>query len=103
MITDTQTRLLTAYVDGELSARQRKAVERLLRQSPDARKLYHLLTEDSVRLRAMPRHHPEPGFSERVVRAAIRKPVPVRRPVRPVQRTIPAWVGLAAAASVLLA
>jgi hypothetical protein len=103
MITDTQTQLLTASVDGELSPRQRKAVERLLRHSAEARQLLQQLKDDAVQLRSLPRCYPERGFTERVIRAATWQARAVRQPARPAQRNIPAWVGLAAAAAVLLA
>jgi hypothetical protein len=102
MITDMHTRLLTAYVDGELSPRHRKGVKRLLERSPEARQLLEKLLDDAGQVRTLPRHHPEAGFSERVIRAAARQPIPVRRPIRAAQRTIPAWVGLAAAAAIVL-
>jgi hypothetical protein len=102
MITDMQTRLLTAYVDGELNPRHRQGVERLLKRSPEARELLEKLQDDAAQVRSLPRRYPEAGFDERVVRAAARPRLPVRRPIRAAQRTIPAWVGLAAAAAIVL-
>jgi hypothetical protein len=102
MITNMQTRLLSAYVDGELSARHRKGVERLLKRSPEARELLEKLQDDATQVRNLPRQYTEPGFNARVVRAATRQPRPIRQPARMPQRTVPAWVGLAAAAAVVL-
>jgi hypothetical protein len=102
MITDMHTRLLTAYVDGELSPRHRRGVKRLLERSPEARQLLEKLLDDAGQVRTLPRQYPEAGFSERILRAAARQPIPVRRPLRAAQRTIPAWVGLAAAAAIVL-
>jgi hypothetical protein len=103
MITDPQTQLLTAYVDGELSARQQLAADRLLRESAEARELLRQLQGDAEQVRNLPRRRLDPGFANRVVQALPHQRFSLRSPVRPVQRTVPAWVGLAAAASVLLA
>src|SRR5215831_7986877 len=70
MLSDQFRQLLTAYVDGELSSRQRKAVQRLLRRSPEARSLLLKLQEDARRLRALPRHRLGEVFTARVVRSA---------------------------------
>ncbi len=43
MLLDRYRELLTAYVDGELTARQRRHVARLLRRSPEARQLLQQL------------------------------------------------------------
>lgn len=47
------SKILTAYVDGELSVRQRKAVRRYLRRSPRARKLYRMMKSDAQALRTI--------------------------------------------------
>ena len=54
MLPDRYRQLLTAFVDGELSARQRRQVARLLHRSPDARHLLRQLQEDAQQLRALP-------------------------------------------------
>jgi hypothetical protein len=96
--------LLTAYVDGELSGRQRKAVARLLRRSPEARKLLGDLQQDAQRLRRLPRRTLAPDFSARVLHTiAARRLRPGRmRPSRPLSLQVPAWVAVTVAASVLL-
>jgi hypothetical protein len=92
--------LLTAYVDGELSNRQRRAVQRLLQRSAEARGLLRKLQEDAARVRALPRQHLDGDFAARVVEA-IRQQA---RPAPAVRRlALPDWAGLAAAAAVLLA
>jgi hypothetical protein len=103
MVTDHQKQLLTAFVDGELSARQRNAADRLLRESPDARELLRRLQDDAAQIRDLPRRRLDPGFTARVVQALPHRRFTMVRPSRPVQRTLPGWVGLAAAASVVLA
>ena len=55
MITKDQTELLTALVDGEISADGRKEVKRLLDASAEARELLERFREDAAQLRALPR------------------------------------------------
>jgi hypothetical protein len=104
MLNDQYTELLTAYVDGELTNRQRKAVLRLLRRSSDARKLLRDLQEDAERVRRLPRQHLAHDFSARVLHTiAQRKLRPGRlRPSRPLPLQVPAWIAVTVAASVLL-
>jgi hypothetical protein len=104
MLTERCLGLLTAYVDGELSNRQRKAVLRLLRRSAEARTLLRKLQEDARRLRELPRQRLAADFSQQVLRAIATRPGPLRAPaVRPARQPLwSAWGGLAAAAAVLL-
>src|SRR5262245_1123595 len=104
MLSDRLTQLLTAYIDGELSARQRKAVTRLLERSPQARELLRRLEADSRTLRALPRQAPARDLSGDVLRtiAARRLSPAQRRRARAGTSVIPVWAGFAAAASVLL-
>jgi hypothetical protein len=103
MLPDRDRQLLTAYVDGELTPRQRRHAERLLRQSEEARGLLRRLEEDARALRALPPVRPAADLSEAVLRGiAERRLAPARRRVlRPVP-AYPEWAGLAAAAAVLL-
>ncbi len=103
MLSDQICQLLSAFVDGELSNRQRKAVERLLRRSPEARTLLRKLRHNADRLRALPRPHAAPDLSDRVVRAIRQRGLRpgVRRAAASVRPTF--WFGYAAAAMVLLA
>jgi hypothetical protein len=55
MLSERYRQLLTAYVDGELSGRQRRHVIKLLRHSREARHLLRELQGDSQVLRAMAR------------------------------------------------
>jgi hypothetical protein len=54
MLLDRYRQLLTAYVDGELSSRQRRHVVRLLHRSAEARQLLEQLQADARALRQLP-------------------------------------------------
>jgi anti-sigma factor RsiW len=103
MLPDRYRQLLTAYVDGELTARQRRHAERLLRHSEEARGLLRQLQDDARALRALPLVRPAADLSEAILRGiAERRLLPARsRVMRPVAPD-PEWAGLAAAAAVLL-
>jgi hypothetical protein len=94
---------LTAFVDGEVSARQRKAVQRLLHESADARALLQQFQENAKRLRDLPRRQLEPAFASRVLQSIAQRRVPHgrHRPMEPARPAVPAWVGLGVAASIL--
>jgi hypothetical protein len=103
MLSERHSQLLTAYLDGELSARQRKAVVRLLHRSPEARALLRQLQQDAQALRQLPARKLPADFPLKVVRTIAERglqPGGLRPSVRP--RGIPAWAGLVAAAAVLL-
>jgi hypothetical protein len=103
MLAPHHKELLTAYVDGELNARQRRHVARLLHRSREARQLLERLQQDSREIRALPPCTPPRDVSVPVVDAIIRRnlvPLRVRRTPPPVR--FPIWTGFAAAASVLL-
>lgn len=102
MLPESDRELLTAYVDGELSARQRKAALRLLRRSEAARQLLRDLQADSAVLRRMPRPAQVPDFTPSILQViAQRGLVPASTPRRP-RFAVPAWVGVAAAAALVL-
>ncbi len=113
MLPERLSQLLTAYIDGELNARQRQAVERLLVQSAEARGLLEQLREDATAIRQLPRRKLDEDFPQRVLsgiselRTQLNKPSPVRvgqgRGSRFAQATIyPMWIGVAAVAAILL-
>jgi hypothetical protein len=108
MLSDRHCQLLTAYVDGELSARERRAVARLLDQSPEARAFLDKLESDSHELRRLPVRRAPTTLADVVMQTlADDRPRPVRLP-RPTPtvagaRGIPLWLGLPAAACLLLA
>src|SRR5262249_25235046 len=104
MLPDRFRELLTAYIDGELSARQRKGVQRLLHRSAEARQRLETLQKAPGELQML--GTPPLGFDVsdaglRQIRE--RRPQPGRRrlPPRPAP-PIPIWTGLAVAAAVLL-
>ena len=105
MLHERYRELLTAYVDGELSTRQRRYALRLLRRSVEAHKLLQRLQTDSRELRDLPRPRLDRDLSGAVLRkiAAAGRPAPVRRirRIAPVH-VYPTWMGAAAAAAVLL-
>jgi hypothetical protein len=112
MLPERYSQLLTAYLDGELSPRRRRAVLRLLRKSGQARALFRRLQQDSRRLRALPAAGPVPDLAPRVLHAIAHQglhPVPdpaaaAAAAVAPTAASAWAgWVGLAVAASLLLA
>lgn len=105
MLRDRYRQLLTAYVDGELSARQRRYVARLLHRSPEARQLLDRLQHDAHSLRHLPRPHLSADLSVPVLRTIReRRLTPGQRRSTAVAAS-PAWMGplasYAAAAAVL--
>src|SRR3954464_11554178 len=99
MLPERCRQLLTSYVDGELTGRQRRHVDRLLRRSEEARGFLHRLQADAEALRHLPRPRLEGDLSASVLKAiAERRLSPRRRRApRPVLH-FPSWAGLAAAA-----
>jgi anti-sigma factor RsiW len=111
MIPADQLELITAAVDGELSATEARAFRRLLDASPEARALYGKLRADSARVQALPRVAPPVNLRTRILARVAHAPVKDRpQPAQPAQpatrrlpaRRIPAWVPAAVAASVFL-
>lgn len=105
MLSDAHLQLLTAFVDGELSRRQRKAVLRLLHRSSEARSVLSELQENAHLLKQLPHHHRLPrDFSDSLLQEIARRglrPAPAVRSSVP-RRSLPfRW--LAAAACVLIA
>jgi len=103
MLATHDQELLTAYVDGELTARQRRAAARLLRRSGEARLLLKQLTEDSGQLKSIPAPRLSVDLSSSVLESIAQRCLkPIRRARVPAARAFPAWTGVAAAAAVLL-
>jgi hypothetical protein len=106
MLAPQELELLTAHVDGELSAAQRRQVESLLERSGEAREMLRGLEADADRLRRLPRLAApvdlSAGVLEEIGRLAQRSP---RRPTPAPARTLkfPVWAGVVAAAGVLFA
>jgi negative regulator of sigma E activity len=105
MLLDRYRQLLTAYVDGELSSRQRRHVVRLLHRSAEARQLLEQLQSDARALRQLP-SLPLPADLTGPVLQLITERNLAPRPPRIVKTASIAWFGplasLAAAAAVLL-
>lgn len=101
MLPERVRELLTAYVDGVLRRRQRRAVERLRQSNAEARAFLQHLESDSALLRALPQRQPTADLAAKTLqtihaRGLLPQPSTTRR-VRLV------WSGWAVAASVLLA
>jgi hypothetical protein len=102
MVPEHVSRLLTEYVDGELRPRQRRSVERLLQQSPDARALLEGLQKDAADIGDLPQATTERDFSRDVLRKIGRAAaVPALLPYT-IRRPAAAWFRHATAASVLV-
>lgn len=104
MLSDEQNRLLTAYVDGELSPQERQETLRLLHHSSEARELLRQLQEQAHRLKKLPRRKVSPSLAPSVVRAIAERglqPSPAA-PRRAPRRFAP-YVAAAAAATLMIA
>ena len=55
MLSDKAKLLLSAYVDGVLQPQEREAVQRLLRESAEARTLVRKMTENVQKIKSLPR------------------------------------------------
>jgi anti-sigma factor RsiW len=105
MLSEEHRKLLSAYVDGEVKARQRKTVLRLLRKSAEARSLVRKMQDDSHRLRRLPRQPSAPDLELRLMQAFVNRqesssPTPA---LASPPATLPLWLGAVAVAAVLLA
>jgi hypothetical protein len=99
-LSDRHLQLLTAFVDGEMTNRQRKAVVRLLHRSSEARSILRDLQENAHRLKELPRHPLDPQFAAEVVKAiqqgSLKSALATRR------RPLPRWLKFVAAAACIL-
>lgn len=103
MLSDQVIQLLTAFVDGELSQRQRKAVMRLLHTSSEAREMLGQLQENAHKIKELPRHKIEPSLVDGVLQAIAERqaqPKPVVRPRR--RRAWLPYIAASLAASLLI-
>jgi hypothetical protein len=96
MLSDQVMQLLTAFVDGELSQRQRKAVMRLLEKSSEAREILKQLQLNAHKLKTLPRHKVEPSLVAEVVQAIAEQKAQPKPPVVP-RRRRRSWLPYAAA------
>ncbi len=102
-LSDRDYQLLTAYVDGELSSRQRRMVLRLLRRMPSARTLLRHLERDAHDLRSLTQFKLPDDFSDRVMQTLVMRNL--TRPAVPAiaRRTgVAPWFAYAAAAVLLI-
>src|SRR5262249_2075720 len=105
MLSERVRKALSAYAEGEAPPHLCRAVLRLVRQSEEARAYLEKLPQDRQRLRALPAKHPPADFADQLLRTIAERRLSPRRaqPQRPQPRRVfPAWVGVAAAAAVLL-
>jgi anti-sigma factor RsiW len=108
MLSAEQLQLITAAVDGELSAVEARAFRRLLDTTPQARALYAKLQADSVRVRALPQVAPPANLVAKVMARVADTPAPSTAPARTQPapdryRRVRALAPFALAASVLVA
>ena len=104
MLSDQAKQLLTAFVDGELSQRQRKAVMRLLHRSSEARALLRQLQENAHQMKQLPRRKVKPSLVADIMAAIAERqvqPKPVEQPRRTRRRWLP-YVTAAMAASLVI-
>ncbi len=92
-------RLLSAYVDGEVTAEERQQVEEWLRQDPEAQAEYRELVRLRNLLRRLPPRPAPPDLEGRILRAALDrasglKPARVRRALWVAALVAAAAVGL---------
>ncbi len=101
MSEETNHELLSAYLDGELSADQRQRVERLISESAECRQVYEELCALRASLSSLPRHKVGDDLGARVLRLAeeARLAAPGRGkadivpagPRSPTRRASPSW------------
>lgn len=104
MLTPAELELLTAAIDGELDARQQRRLDRLLVTSPEARQIHDRLQHDAGSVRGLPKRSCPGDLTGAVLGAVANLPRRSRRTAPVVPETpvgVPAWFGLAIAASVL--
>jgi hypothetical protein len=103
MLSDRDREFLTAYVDGELSSRQRRHVARLLHRSGEARRLLEKLKEDSGELRRLETPPLDADLAFPVLRTIAERHLAIQRQPGVRQPGVyPAWLGATVAAAVLL-
>ena len=109
MIPANLRELMSAAVDGELSAAERKTAQRLLRESPEARALYAQLKADAGRLKNLPRVKAPADMADNVMSAINERamtPTPLPPSRQPAPRfnwsALPIWINLITAAAVLI-
>lgn len=101
MLSPTQQELISAAVDGELSAEEKRAVRKLLETSPEALALYKKLKADRNRVRALPQAAPPAGLVASVMARVSAEPAQPAHPARSRDRARTSVFGLVALAASL--
>lgn len=101
MLAPNQRELITAAVDGELSAEEKRAAKELLETSPEALALYKRLKADRNRVRALPQAAPPPNLAARVMSRVAAEPARPAQPARSHNRKRVSVFGLIALAASL--
>jgi hypothetical protein len=103
MLSDRDREILTAFVDSELSNRQRRYVARLLHRSAEARQLLEKLKEDSGELQRLEPPALETDLALPVLRTIAERHLAIRRQTEahPVGG-YPVWLGAVVAAAAFL-
>jgi hypothetical protein len=103
MLPDQATQLLTAFVDRELSQRQREAVMRLLHKSSEAREMLCQLQENAHKLKQLPPRKIEPSLVDEILQAIAELPAQPKQPaVNAIRRRWLRYVVASMAASLLI-
>src|SRR5262249_57961635 len=92
-----------AYVDGELSKRERKELLKLLHRSSEARSVLAQFQENAHRVRRLTRVKPQPSMTPEVMQAIADREMQPTTPVRRVpRRRWGRYVAAAVAAAVII-
>jgi hypothetical protein len=103
MLSDQATQLLTAFIDRELSQRQRKAVMRLLHKSSEAREMLRHLQENAHKLKQLPRRKIEPSLADEILQAIAEQQAQPKQPaVKAARRRWLPYVVASMAAALLI-
>src|SRR3954452_1708102 len=98
MLAEYDKELLTAYVDGEMTRRQRKAVLRLLHQSSEARAFLRDLQENAHLFKLVTHVKLEENFAEQVLAEIAARGLKPHAPAAPRPRSRRLWYAAAVAA-----
>jgi anti-sigma factor RsiW len=85
-------RLISVYLDGEVSVAERRDVEALLRTSDDARRIHDELLRVRTLLRALPERPTPEHLEEEILRRVRPRPLPVPEPSA-ISRRFREWLG----------
>jgi hypothetical protein len=86
MLSDEMMQLLTGYVDGELTPRQRDEAMRLLNKSAEAREVLRQLQENAHKLKQLKKQKVEPSLVDEIVMAIEEQKAQRRTPSAPKRR-----------------